>query len=508
MTNSSERTVRATGAASTLVIVSALLLLLISYLIRSTWEWKSVWMVVLAVLPAAPFFIPCTETGKDLLSSFSKTLPLFLFGWYLITDTQDSNFFHSGTAVLSFGLAFALLVFAGKGKGLLWVFLAMVYAMAFALLIYTRTASDFSVFCIGIITLLLLVSSSASGWLGKEWKWLYAGVSFASPVAMILPLSSEGTAMYLDYLERLAYPYSVDYLGVLDRASIQEHLSYMPFIGRTYPLEPNGLAEPYDYPLLESRLLVIMGHRIGWIAYLIVGALIVMLAFGLILLAVRRKGLGKALSIAGVGAIVVPLILHFVTNLGGFDAQTSYVPLLSGNFAVNLVAVLLLRLAVTFKPDPECYSVPPKGNILYDFAEDEDEDRKEWSLGELSILAIPKDQYIKTIADAFDGQIAIPFKKNLLNALEGKELLFSRYHGGLQDIIDIFSQLKLQGKAHFVRVAVSEQSNISRLLFGVERVTHAMSNQNNVDFCVCIDESIPANTYSILVVSVKSEDEA
>lgn len=80
----------------------------------------------------------------------------------------------------------------------------------------------------------------------------------------------------------------------------------------------------------------------------------------------------------------------------------------------------------------------------------------------------------------------------------------SRYYGGLADILGIFSQLKIEkSEKHFVKVSVSEDSNISRLLFGVERVTNAMANQANVDYCVCIDSDLSSDHYRIQTISVK-----
>ena len=492
-----------------LITLSSIILLLISILARTIWEWMSIWRILLAVSTAVLFLIPNITILKDAIAGLSKAIPLFILAMFLIAFGCENDLYHGGTSLPLFGISLAFLVFSGKGKGIRCVLITMLYTAIFAFFIFFETYSCFLVFIIVVSAALVLSAASATGWLGSRWKWLKLGLSLAIPLAGAISLSA---SPFLDYVEDLMVsPYPVIYLDGSDPEFIREHLAQMSFWGRTALAEPAGPSVT-QHSLYESRMLVILGHRVGWCVYVLMGLLLAVFIFGLILSAKRRKGLGRLLPLAAIGTIALPIAMLFLTNLGVFEAHTSKVPLLTDDFTTNLFAILLLRLSITYAPDPESYTAPGKDDSLIDAIMDEEYDDDGFhvaeGVGELRIIHLPENDFIDVINAAFsDGQIMIPFKRDIKEALKDKALLLSRYSGDLCDIINIFDQIQLHGKEHFIKITVSEESNYSQFMRSAERVTHALSDQQNVDYSVCIDDRIPKRLFSIQVVSTKSEEE-
>ncbi|MBR6861270.1 MAG: hypothetical protein IKM73_08115 [Acidaminococcaceae bacterium] len=497
---------KSTVLPNLLIIVPAISLLAISTLTRTVWERATIWTFALSALAVAPLFIPSTNMGKSTLASLPKIIPLAVLTLLLMTAKHNTGLFHGGSAMPLFGISIALLTFAGKGKGIVWLPVVMLFSALFSFLLYQSTRSTFMVFINIISATIVLSAAGAIGWFGHEWKWIYTAVSLSTPLSISLFLSS---TPYTEYLADLFVPiHPTIYLDGIYPEYVHDHLSQMSFLGKTYMDSPYSYASS-NHSSLESRFLVILGHSIGWFGFVLVALLIIALTIGLVLSFKRRKGLGKLFPFAAMGTVVLPMTMLLFTNLGLFDAHTLSVPLFTSNFVVNLLSITLLRLSLTYRADPACYMEPQKSTDLFDVFDEGESDQGENDTvdgtNELRVISLPADEYVKTIVDAFSGQVGKPFKGDLEGTLKGKALLFSRYTGNLSDLVDIFSQLNLQGAEHFVRVSVSEDSNISRLFFGVERVTRAISNQENVDYCVCIEPDLPVNCFSIQVVSTKED---
>lgn len=494
---------KSTVLPNLLIIAPAIALLIISTFTRTVWERTSVWTFVLTLLAAVPFLIPSTSTGKSVLATLLRFIPLAILAMFLITIKYPTDFLSGGSSLPLFGFSIALLTFVGNRKPFVWIPVVMLFTALFSYLLYQQTKSSFFVFIHVITATIVLSAAGATGWFGNEWKWLHAGVSLSIPLSISIFLSS---IPYTDYLADLAVPtFPTIYLDGYHVDYISDHLSQMSFLGRTYLLEPDSLLMN-DFNVYDSRILVILGHHIGWISYVLVGSLIVSLTIGLILSFKHRKGLGRLFPLAAIGTVVLPTAMLFLTNLGVFDAHTLNVPLFTGSFATNLFSIILLRLSLTYQTDPECYLAPEKEDYLFDLSLF-DEDDKEQSdsfegIGELRAFTLPPNEYIDTIVEAFSKQqIVIPFKQDLSVALTDRKLLFSRYSGDLSDAVNIFSLLKLVGDEHYMLISVAEDSNTSQLFLGVERITEALSNQEKVDYCVCLDENVPTNRFVIQILS-------
>lgn len=488
-----------------MIILSTMALMLLGILARNEWDATTARSIILAVISLMPFLIPSSELGKDVFQSFASTFPLLALAWLMLGAGPEAKVFHCGTMVSIYGVSVAFMMFSGKRKGISWLSLVVLYSAVFSTLVCYRCKSEYAAFTIVVTSAVALCAASISGWFLKARKGLCIGASLVVPCFAFGSMILDDSIDFLDYLSQLVSPRTVNYLDSCGMDSVRSHLSRMHFIGETFADVPIWFTDE-QIKQLESRSFVLLGHKLGWIVFPLIAVFILLLALGLILSSKRRKGLGKLLPL-GAFSVVIPLVTLFLTNLGIIDAQiSSYVPLITGNFATNLCAVLVLRLAITYKPDPECYLEPEKEDYLFGLSlleecEEEHSDSLEYT-GELKAFTLPKNKYIDTIVEAFSKQqIVIPFKKDLSVALKDQKLLFSRYSGDLSDAVNIFSLLKLVGDEHYMLISVAEDSNTSQLFLGVERITEALSNREKVDYCVCLDENVPTNRFVIQILS-------
>ena len=471
------------------------------------WEYVTELSGLLSLLPLALFLLPVERDGKDIVAMLTKPAPaVCLFFVMLLSSASDPDICDAGTCLQLFALGFSCLVFNGRKKGLAHLLVCEMYVVLTSFILSAHYRSDYLSFCISSAACIILVVASISGWYGKEWKWLYTVTSL---VGLWWNAYDVGGWNYEYLIDLFFSPYHSSY----DSAVFQEQLSNMHFIGRTS--SPSIANVLYNAPVYD-RLLFVTSAEYGWFVYVLTGLSLAGLVIGLILLAKRRKGLGRLFPLAALGVVSVPLTLYYLDNLGVICAEIIRVPLLSGGLATNLLAILLLRLSITSTADRKPYSLPSQAQTVSEWLEidylvnlvDSASDGKDElpdDYGQICAFAIPADQCRDEICASFeDGAAAIPFKGEVGKSIAGRDLLMSRYYGGLADILGIFSQLKIEkSEKHFVKVSVSEDSNISRLLFGVERVTNAMANQANVDYCVCIDSDLSSDHYRIQTISVK-----
>ena len=501
---------KSTMLPNIMVIGATIGLMAIGVLAGTIYEGATLWGALLFVLPMALFFVPDTEEGKCVLVCLGKVLPFLALAFFLMIPYEDISWLHSGLSIPLFGIAIAFLTFEGKGKGVLWVFGEILFVFLFVVTLYHRSNSCYIAFTHAIVALVVLTAGSVTKWIDKDLRWIPTGIVMTIPVGISLPLLA---TPYSEYIADLfASPFPVIFLdgGYPYPDYICEHLRRMAFLESTPLSDPQRFSTRFA-STYESRILVILGHRIGWAVFVLVGLLLAVLTVGLVLSSMRRqKGLGRLFPYAAISAIVFPILLLFLTNLGIFDAKTVTVPLLTGNFTTNITAVILLRLSITYKPDPECYATPSKISRLLDTEDDEVSESSSpivtEGVGKLHVFPIPKNKYIDVVLEAFSGQIVVPFQHDLRDSLKDRALLYSTYSGDVADVLSIFSQLKLLGDTHFIKVSVSEESIISRLMLAVERVTEALSNQQKVDYSVGIDEDVPQDSISIQIVSTKEND--
>ena len=501
--------VKSTMLPNIMVIGATIGLMAIGVLAGTIYEGATLWGALLFVLPMALFFVPDTEAGKCVLVCLGKAFPFLTLALFLMIPYEDINWLRSGLSIPLFGIAIAFLTFEGKGKGVLWVFGEILFAFLFVVTLYHRSNSCYIAFTHAIVALIVLTAGSVTKWIDEDLRWIPTGIVMTIPAGISLPLSA---TPYSEYIADLfVSPFPVVFLdgGYPYPDYICEHLRRMAFLGSTPLPDPQRFSTRFALTY-ESRILVILGHRIGWAVFVLVGLLLAVLTVGLVLSSMRRrKGLGNLFPYAAIGAIVFPILLLFLTNLGILDAKTVTVPLLTRNFTTNLASVILLRLSIAYKPDPECYVTPSKSSLL-DTEDDEDSESggpiATEGVGKLHVFTIPENKYIDVILKAFGGQIVVPFQHDLRDSLQDRALLYSTYSGDLADVLSIFSQLKLLGDTHFIKVSVSEESIISRLMLAVERVTEALSNQQKVDYSVGIDEDVPQDSISIQIVSTKEND--
>lgn len=351
-----------TAAASRAVVAAAAGLLVISTLTRTTWERTNFWTFLLAMISLALLFIPCTEREKNAICSYPLVFPITMLVLLVLANGLEGDHLHAGSVSILYAPALALLIYAGRKKNFYYFLVVALFSLLFIFAFYVSFEECFHPLLLVLTTGILFTAATATAWwMDSEAKPYDVLVSGACAVLLCFPLRSGKAESFLDYLAELLNPYfPVDYMPRYDWATIREHLSDMSFFGSTYSFCPNGIAEPYDYPMYESRLLVVLGHRIGWCAYVLVGLLIVTLFVGLLLLAIRRRGLGRLFSLSAIGVVFLPLVLFFLTDLGVCDAKTSFVPLMTRNLTTNLLTALLLRLSITFRPDPASYLAPRK----------------------------------------------------------------------------------------------------------------------------------------------------
>lgn len=493
---------------SLLVAIPAASLLIVSTLTRFVWEGAAFWTIVFTVIALLPLLYPSSDTWKELLCDVARPVAPFALGAFLVFSGTESSIWTCETGLILFGVALAFLIYTGRNRGIGRVLLCALFAMCFSFLLNARFDSNYAVLCITLTTSAMLLAAAACNWFGGDNSWLSYFIAVPAPSFAVFSLGAEKTADFLVYLQHITEGHEVSYLGY---ESVRAHLSQMRFVGATVLWDPAGKSFPEDYHRYEARLLVILGHKIGWIAYLLVGLLLVALIVGFVLLAIRRKGLGRFLPIAALCVIAVPIGLFLLTNLGIIDWGTYSIPLFTGNLAVNVAAMLLIRLSITYQSDPEAYLHPEKSrslqSILSEDEEDDDEDSSEIpGLGQLRVFFIPANECTETLCREFEGQNAISLKGDFKSALKDKDLLFSRFIGRMGDIASVFKQLKyVDSREHFIKITVSEESNISRLMLSVERITHAMTEQNNVDYCLCVSEDIPENIFAVQIVSVKED---
>lgn len=493
---------------SFMVIVATIGLMAIGALAGTIYEGATLWGTLLFSLPLALFFIPDTEAGKSVLSWSGKLLPFAILILFLMFPYEDVNWLRSGLSVPLFGITMVCLTFEGKGKGILWLLGEILYTYIFVVLLYHRSNSCYIAFVHAVIALIVLTAGSATKWIDRDLRWIPTGFAMTIPFGISLPLSA---TPYSEFIADLAVsPFPVIFLDGSYPDYVREHLRHMAFLGSTPLTEPSWFSTRFA-STYESRILVILGHRIGWVVFILVGLLLAVLSVGLVLSSMRRrKGLGRLIPYAAIGAIVFPILLLFLTNLGLFDGKTVTVPLLNGNFTTNLVSVLLLRLSLAYKPDPESYEVPSKFGSLLDSEDDEAGESSDCivteGVGKLHVFPIPENKYIDVVLKAFSGQTVVPFQHDLRDSLKDRALLYSTYSGDMADVLSIFSQLKLLGDTHSIKVTVSEESIVSKLMLAIERVTEAISNQQNVDYSVGIDEDVPRNSILLQIISTKGDN--
>lgn len=493
------------GLASVFVCISTVCLMAISLLAK--WGNDSVMNCLLSLLPLGLLMLPIEKDRKDFAAMFTKPVPaVCLFFIILLSRGSSPDAYDIGSCLLIFALGLSCLVFNSKDKGFAGLAVCTLYTILCSFVLSPEDYFKYLPFCISSTACVVLSVASLTGWFGKEYRVLYVMIS----LFLVWWNAYEIDTWNYEYLINLVF---LPYYGSYDIAVVNDHLRNMRFIGGTTSPDISNVLTGKPH---SARMFFILGAKYGWIIYVVIGIMLGLLVIGLIMLARKRKGLGRIFPLAALGTITFPLMLTFLDNLGIISAYTIRVPFISAGFVTNVLAVLLLRLSFTTSDEPESYLVPSQAQTVSDWLEFdhfvnliESSSESKCDLpddyGQICAFAISKDHNTEEICELFEeGEAAIPFKSDMKVAISGKPLLISRYYGGLGDILGIFSQLRIEhSEKHFVKVTVSESSNISRLLLGVERITNAMADRENVDYAVFLDSDLSKDRYRIQTLSVR-----
>ena len=463
---------------------------------------------------------------KEVLSAMTVFASLAILVIAFVFTGAMSETSESGPILVLFGIGFSLTVFCNGKKKWAGIGLSGIYVMLFTHLLYTKGWPFSCVMPALTFSLVTMANAALSGWFSGEDKVLELLGSIA-PIPYCIFTLNDGMRDFTDYMTFLSEkPMNVEYLASYGSVSVGECLRHMTFIGVEYefPWSYIGKAEPYDYDFYHRQLILNLSLKYGWVFFLLAGILIVSLITCCVLLAIRRKGLGRFFCIAAACIVGLPLVLFFLSNLGLVGVEMACPPLLSRSFWVNLTAVLLLWLATSDTDETPAYQTSlckwhvevPDDDESDDGKPEDDEPARDEAYHEtfhfgnrlLRTVTVTSEADRNKLFDDFDLPAEIPFKtSDYRERLKDKELLFSLCSGDADSIRHIFDGIKLLGSDHFVKIRVNRKTQFPLVLASVEQLTEAMTDCKNVDFALASDEDIPDGWMEIMTVSLKQPRE-
>ena len=269
-------------------------------------------------------WVVCVSTGLVVWGLYHWHLPLFGMGGHT-----------SQVFALLLPLAFAPVVFAAKGKGVLGLFFCLVaYGFLCVVALLAPAISGFA--HMAMIGWVLLLVAAFKNWFSTHWvaKWAVALAPIVGGVAFLLLVGNRFTIHRL----HVALNPSLDPLGFgFVPLQIRHVLRVAPLVG---PMGPDMYFFGFSHWLADSYFLSSILYRYGWLAFLAILGLVIFFTVKVIQKVMGQKsGLGFFVSLAVALTFMVQSLLFITLNMGLAVPYVS-LPFISpgnGSLVVNML---------------------------------------------------------------------------------------------------------------------------------------------------------------------------
>ncbi len=246
-----------------------------------------------------------------------------------------------------FPVAYALILYALRGRGTVGVLLAGAALAPLAVLI-TMTPSISSLLLMCLCGLLLLLGCISKGWFGGRKGIQLAIVLSAVVVVMIwaaVLISGEyGRTRLLMLVHPESDPYGYGYFPLM----VRELLHGAKWIGTGSVGELFGALEYLSDNFVSDFLLTWVIHQFGWLpAILLLAVLTAFLGLGLRHCLRQKNALGRLLSTAVMLTLLYETVQYVINNLGFMLLGGLQLPLLSNGNLYTMVNLVLIGLALS-----------------------------------------------------------------------------------------------------------------------------------------------------------------
>ena len=349
-----DRTYRPKIAWSIIVLTGIVLLLgfairiFVSYDTDMHMPWKLTNSVISTVLGIScmtlAYFLDFTTLGKYPKTIYF-TLIVVIIGAMMVSPVINGRYFYAQFLLLLFPTAFAGIIYNMRTKGYIGIILSGIF---FALLAFIglMIPSFSGVILYSITCLILLTVAIAKGWFNVKklhsLLLVYIPVIITSVIAIFTTLSSP----YRLARVQSAFDPSLDsmgagYIGMITRDMITN--------AKLFGQGELGVTAGIPVSIVHTDfLLTYLIHRLGWISFVVVMAVIVSLIVRSFMFCAKQKSvLGKLVSLSVLTTFTIQVVLYVASNLGFQLFSPLTLPLISYGGIATIINMTLIGIMLS-----------------------------------------------------------------------------------------------------------------------------------------------------------------
>lgn len=340
-----------------LLILTALLAIL-GLLLRSVWmrqvwgpEFHTMGRSIFAVcvgfaLMTGLYFLDLSRLGAKPVLCYALIAGTAAASRLFSSQTIGVSYY-TQYLLLLFPTAYALILYALRGRGTAGVLLAGAAFLPLALLTI-MTPSFSSLLLLSLCGLILLLSCIADGWFGGR-KGVQMAIVFLAVAAAVIWIAvligmGYGQSRLVILLHPENDPYGLGYFPML----IRELMQGAKWIGTGTAGELFRALDALPEEFASNFLLAWVIHQFGWLpAFLLTAVLTLFLAVGLRCCLRQKNALGRLLSAAVMLTLLCETGQYVINNFGFIVLRGLQLPLLSNGNFYTIVNLALIGLALS-----------------------------------------------------------------------------------------------------------------------------------------------------------------
>jgi len=293
------------------------------------------------------YYLDFTLIGKYPKTTLFSILVLTIIA-LLFSPLVNGRVYYSSYIPLAFPLAFSVVIYHIRNKGLGGLIGSVLIFFALTLLTFLfPVKSGFVLFTVSGFT--ILITAVAKGWFDTHKLAAYFMIFFTAVLTLLtvfLYIYSDiyRSARFEVLLSPASDPQGAGYLTIATRNLLSSAKFFRPgdmpvqYAAHAFPLP--GIDTDY--------LLTYLIYHIGWIAFIIITALLLCFIIKGMVLCFRQKSfLGLLVSLAIMMTFTMQTVIYIVNNLGLQLTSALSLPLISYGNTATLVNLVLLGIMLS-----------------------------------------------------------------------------------------------------------------------------------------------------------------
>ena len=302
------------------------------------------------------YFLDFTALGR-----FPKTIYFGLIavtiGAMMVSPVLHGQYFYAQFLLLLFPTAFAGIIYHMRTKGYMGIILSGIF-FAIPVVIGLMIPSFSGLILYAITSLVLLTVAIEKGWFDVKKLYamllVYIPTLITSVIAIFTFLSSPyRLARVKSAFDPSLDPMGVGYISMITRDMIAN--------AKIFGQGESGVTAGIPVSIVHTDfLLTYLIHRLGWISFVVVMAVIVALMFRSFMLCAKQKSvLGKLVSFSVLTTFTIQVVIYVASNLGFHIFSPLTLPLISYGQIATIINMILIGLML---------SVFKSGHLVWDNA--------------------------------------------------------------------------------------------------------------------------------------------